>query len=75
MMVKPVKTLELHYPMIQFLIIGNIPYFFQGMPDYRLSLLFRIQSLTELDRSKVSVEEKVKNTLLKKSIVFFIQEH
>lgn len=31
----------------------------QGMPDYRLSLLFRIQSLTELDRSKVSVEEKV----------------
>lgn len=35
----------------------------QGMPDYRLSLLFRIQSLTELDRSKVSVEEKVMNTL------------
>ena len=31
----------------------------QGMPDYRLSLLFRIQSLVELDRSKVSVEEKV----------------
>ncbi|XP_068715190.1 leucine-rich repeat and guanylate kinase domain-containing protein-like [Montipora foliosa] len=31
----------------------------QGMPDYRLSLLFRIQCLTELDRSKVSVEEKV----------------
>lgn len=37
-------------------------FFFQGMPDYRLSLLFRIQSLTELDRSKVSVEEKVKKT-------------
>lgn len=31
----------------------------QGMPDYRLSTLFRIPSLTELDRSKVSVEEKV----------------
>lgn len=31
----------------------------QGMPDYRLSLLFRIQTLTELDRSKVSLEEKV----------------
>ena len=29
------------------------------MPDYRLSLLFRIQSLTELDRSKVTAEEKV----------------
>ena len=43
------------------------------MPDYRLSLLFRIQSLTELDRSKVSVEEKVKNTLVKNSIVFIIQ--
>lgn len=29
------------------------------MPDYRLSLLFRIQTLTELDRFKVSLEEKV----------------
>ena len=24
MMAKPIKTLELHYPVIQFLIIGNI---------------------------------------------------
>lgn len=37
-------------------LLGNA---IQGMPDYRLSLLFRIQSLNELDRSKVSVEEKV----------------
>ena len=31
----------------------------QEMPDYRLSLLFRIQALTEMDRCKVTAEEKV----------------
>ena len=30
-MAKPIRVLELHYPMVQFLIKGNIqgPYFFQ----------------------------------------------
>lgn len=32
----------------------------QELPDYRLSILYRIQRLTELDRHKVEVEEKVK---------------
>ncbi|KAH3819250.1 hypothetical protein DPMN_120984 [Dreissena polymorpha] len=31
----------------------------QELPDYRLSILFQIQRLTELDRHKVEVEEKV----------------
>lgn len=31
----------------------------QELPDYRLSILYRIQRLTELDRHKVEVEEKV----------------
>ena len=31
----------------------------QELPDYRLSILFRLQRLTELDRHKVEVEEKV----------------
>ncbi|XP_076447535.1 leucine-rich repeat and guanylate kinase domain-containing protein-like [Babylonia areolata] len=31
----------------------------QELPDYRLAILFRIPSLTELDRHKVEVEEKV----------------
>ena len=30
MMVKPTKTLELHYPMIQFLITSDIPQFLLG---------------------------------------------
>ena len=30
MMAKPMKTLELHYPMIQFLIISDIPQFKLG---------------------------------------------
>ena len=30
MMVQPMKTLELHYPMIQFLIISDIPQFWLG---------------------------------------------
>ena len=29
-MAKPIKTLELHYPMIQFLIISDIPQFWLG---------------------------------------------
>ena len=29
-MVKPMKTLELHYPMVQFLIISGIPQFYLG---------------------------------------------
>lgn len=32
----------------------------QELPDYRLCILFRIQSLVELDRHRVEVEEKVK---------------
>ena len=33
MMAKPMKTLELHYPMIQFLIIGDISFaFLRYMP-------------------------------------------
>ena len=47
--------------------------FFQGMPDYRLSLLFRIQSLTELDRSKVLTEEKVTSSFENKSTVSIFQ--
>lgn len=43
------------------------------MPDYRLSLLFRIQSLTELDRSKVLTEEKVTSPFENKSTVFIFQ--
>ncbi|KAL8576945.1 hypothetical protein ACOMHN_024221 [Nucella lapillus] len=31
----------------------------QELPDYRLAILFRIPSLTELDRHRVEVEEKV----------------
>lgn len=31
----------------------------QELPDYRLSILFRMPSLTELDRHRVEVEEKV----------------
>ncbi|XP_031559996.1 leucine-rich repeat and guanylate kinase domain-containing protein-like [Actinia tenebrosa] len=31
----------------------------QGMPDYRLSMIYRIQSLTELDRVKITPDEKV----------------
>ena len=31
----------------------------QELPDYRLSILFQIQRLTELDRHKVEVDEKV----------------
>ncbi|XP_046341681.2 leucine-rich repeat and guanylate kinase domain-containing protein-like [Haliotis rufescens] len=31
----------------------------QELPDYRLSILFRLQSLTDLDRMRVEVEEKV----------------
>ena len=31
----------------------------QELPDYRLSILYRIQRLIELDRRKVEVEEKV----------------
>lgn len=31
----------------------------QELPDYRLSILFRIQRLVELDRRKVEVDEKV----------------
>ncbi|XP_032242021.1 leucine-rich repeat and guanylate kinase domain-containing protein [Nematostella vectensis] len=31
----------------------------QSLPDYRLSLLFRIQTLLELDKSKVTPEEKI----------------
>ena len=31
----------------------------QELPDYRLSILFRMQSLTQLDRHKVETEEKV----------------
>ena len=30
MMIKPMKTLELHYPMIQFLITSDIPRFLLG---------------------------------------------
>ena len=33
MMAKPMKTLELHYPMIQFLIKGIIP--FKNIIDFR----------------------------------------
>lgn len=32
----------------------------QELPDYRLSILFRMKSLTDLDRHRVEVEEKVK---------------
>lgn len=31
----------------------------QELPDYRLSILFRMQKLAELDRHKVEAEEKV----------------
>ncbi|XP_052090305.1 leucine-rich repeat and guanylate kinase domain-containing protein-like [Mytilus californianus] len=31
----------------------------QELPDYRLCILFRLQNLTQLDRHKVEVEEKV----------------
>ncbi|KAK3102808.1 hypothetical protein FSP39_014068 [Pinctada imbricata] len=31
----------------------------QELPDYRLSILFRMQSLTQLDRHRVDAEEKV----------------
>ncbi|XP_074644110.1 leucine-rich repeat and guanylate kinase domain-containing protein-like isoform X2 [Tubulanus polymorphus] len=31
----------------------------QELPDYRLAILFRVQKLTELDRHRVDVEEKV----------------
>lgn len=31
----------------------------QELPDYRLPILFRMPSLTELDRHRVKVEEKV----------------
>ncbi|XP_048741969.1 leucine-rich repeat and guanylate kinase domain-containing protein-like [Ostrea edulis] len=31
----------------------------QELPDYRLSILFRMKSLTDLDRHRVEVEEKV----------------
>ena len=30
MMAQPMKTLDLHYPMIQFLIISDIPQFYLG---------------------------------------------
>ena len=32
----------------------------QELPDYRLSILFRVSCLTELDRHKVEAEEKVR---------------
>jgi len=35
----------------------------QELPDYRLSILYQIQRLTELDRHKVEVEEKVWNNV------------
>ncbi len=31
----------------------------QGVPDYRLSILFRIPHLSELDRHKAEAEQKV----------------
>ena len=36
----------------------------QELPDYRLSVLFNIQQLTELDRRKVDVHEKVSSIFL-----------
>ena len=38
MMALPMKTLELHYPMIQFLIISVIPYPYKYLVSYPLSL-------------------------------------
>lgn len=35
----------------------------QELPDYRLCILYRLQNLTSLDRHKVEVDEKVKNTV------------
>lgn len=44
-------------PMLRHLNLLRNP--IQELPDYRLSILFQIQRLTELDRHKVEVEEKV----------------
>ncbi|XP_064632392.1 leucine-rich repeat and guanylate kinase domain-containing protein-like [Lineus longissimus] len=44
-------------PMLRFLNLMRNP--IQELPDYRLSILFRLQKLVELDRKRVDVEEKV----------------
>ena len=46
MMAKPMKTLELHYPMIQFLIISDSPSFSWGI----------FAHVTSLDQSRASEE-------------------
>ena len=44
MMAKPVRALELHYPMIQFLIIGFVvtdPFLYPSLPKYIIHYLDR----------------------------------
>ncbi|XP_052213909.1 leucine-rich repeat and guanylate kinase domain-containing protein-like [Dreissena polymorpha] len=56
-----IDIMEIQYirelPMLRELNLLRNP--IQELPDYRLSILFQIQRLTELDRHKVEVEEKV----------------
>nr|KAG5697456.1 hypothetical protein BaRGS_029347 [Batillaria attramentaria] len=49
----------------------------QELPDYRLAILFRIPSLTQLDRHRVEVEEKVsaKNTFEPSLEVIAARDH
>ena len=44
-------------PLLQSLNLLRNP--IQELPDYRLSVLYHIQKLAELDRHKVDVDEKV----------------
>ena len=45
MMTKPIKTLELHYQMIQFLIIKSITIFFKYMMENIVYLVTKINQV------------------------------